>query len=203
MHVSTRTLAVLLLPTLLAVVPCSLAFAQATERVSVSSAGAQATAPLGSSAPSVSADGRYVAFASDATNLITGDTNGNRDVFVRDRATGATQRVSVSSNGAQGDFASSFPSISADGRYVAFESLAFNLVAGDTNSAADIFVRDREAGATGRVSVSSAGAQGERCRSISPRRSPPTAATSPSRAMPPTWSRETPTSVLTSSRAVL
>src|SRR5690606_11863360 len=110
--------------------------------------------------PSISADGRFVAFQSVATNLVPGDTNGNNDVFVHDRQTGVTQRVSVASDGAQGNGISTTASISADGRFVAFQSAASNLVPGDTNGATDVFVHDRQTGVTERVSVASDGAQG-------------------------------------------
>jgi Tol biopolymer transport system component len=114
-----------------------------TTRVSVSTTGAEANA--GSFAPSISANGRFVAFASEATNLVgSDDTNGFRDVFVHDRNTGTTTRVSVDSAGAEGDSVSFNPSISANGRFVAFESFATNLVAGDTNGEDDIFVHDRK-----------------------------------------------------------
>ncbi len=126
----------------------------ATERVSVDSGN------NGSYAYSISADGRCVAFSSDANNLVSGDTNGDSDVFVHDRQSGATERVSVDSAGAQGNLDSNSPSISADGRYVAFWGWASNLVSGDTNATADVFVHDRQNGATERVSVKSAGAQG-------------------------------------------
>ena len=129
-----------------------------TTRVSVSSAGAQGNGD--SSGQSVSADGRYVAFGSNASNLVGGDTNGTTDVFVHDNQTGETTRVSVSSAGVQGNGASGSPAISADGRYVVFFSLASTLVAGDTNGVSDIFVHDRLTGQTSRVSVSSSGLQG-------------------------------------------
>jgi RHS repeat-associated protein len=129
-----------------------------TTRVSVSSAGDQGN-NLSSSA-SISADGRYVTFETFATNLVAGDTNGYTDIFVRDRQTGETTRVSISSAGDQGNNLSSSASISADGRYVAFSSLSSNLVADDTNGYGDIFIRDRLTGETTRVSVSSSGAQG-------------------------------------------
>ena len=88
--------------------------------------------------------GRYVAFQSWARNLVGGDTNGWQDVFVHDLQSGTTERVSVDSSGAQGNGVSySRPSISADGRYVAFGSLASNLVEGDTNNALDP-LRQRE-----------------------------------------------------------
>jgi hypothetical protein len=108
----------------------------------------------------MSADGRFVAFASTATNLVAGDTNEGEDIFVRDRTAGQTTRVSVATGGAPADFASFSPSISADGRFVAFSSFAQNLVAGDTNLEQDVFVRDRATGQTTRVSVSSTGEQG-------------------------------------------
>src|SRR2546430_15507603 len=116
-----------------------------TERVRVWSAGTGANGNR--FAPAMSADGRFVAFASDATNLVGRDTNGAVDIFVHDRVTGATKRVSVSSTGAQANddsFAGFFaPAVSADGRFVAFSSDATNLVPGDTNGRTDVFVRDR------------------------------------------------------------
>jgi Tol biopolymer transport system component len=118
-------------------------------------------ADAGSAFPSISADGRYVAFSSIAANLTAGDTNGVEDVFVRDMARRLTGRVSVSSVGSQGGDASYAPSISGDGRYVAFSSDARNLVPGDTNSAVDVFLRDRRLGATHRVSLNSRGRQSE------------------------------------------
>jgi len=131
-----------------------------TTRVSVASGGAQANGP--SFDPSISADGRYVAFASLATNLVSGDTNDHRDIFVHDRQTGQTTRVSVASGGAQANGPSFDPSISADGRYVAFASNASNLVSGDTNNTGDIFVHDRQTGATTRVSIGPGGTQANR-----------------------------------------
>jgi len=128
------------------------------ERVSVSSSGAEADSI--SYLPAITPDGRTIAFQSEASNLVGGDTNDVVDIFVRDRQTGQTTRVSVSSSGAQSDERSDRPSISNDGRYVAFYSYATNLVANDTNEAYDAFVHDRQTGLTTRVSVSSAGAQG-------------------------------------------
>jgi Tol biopolymer transport system component len=137
----------------------SLAFPGTTERVSVDSAGNQAD--KGSECGAISGDGRYVAFTSPATNLVTGDTNDDSDIFVHDRQTGETTRVSVDSAGNQASDSSwSCPDISTDGRYVAFSSDAGNLVAGDTNGAEDVFVHDRQTGITERVSVDSAGNQG-------------------------------------------
>ena len=112
--------------------------------------------------------------------------NGFADVFVRDRKLHKTVRVSVGSAGVQGNGASYGPSISADGRYVAFVSAASNLVAGDTNGYADVFVRDRKLHKTYLVSVGSAGVQGNE-RQLPARRSPPTAATWRSTPMPATW----------------
>jgi Tol biopolymer transport system component len=133
------------------------AVGQETTRVDVDSAGAQADNSGDDCA--ISGDGRFVAFSSYADNLVAGDTNGTSDVFVHDRATGVTERVSVSSGGSEGNDRSMSPRISADGRFVAFQSLATNLVAGDTNGWGDIFVRDRTAGTTERVSVDSSGSQ--------------------------------------------
>ena len=131
-----------------------------TTRVSVASGGAQANGP--SFDPSISADGRYVAFASLATNLVSGDTNNKQDIFVHDRQTGQTTRVSVATGGGQANGNSSNPSISADGRYIAFDSDASNLVSGDTNNTGDIFVHDRQTGATTRVSIGPGGTQANR-----------------------------------------
>ena len=128
-----------------------------TTRVSVASDGTQGN--NGSGRLALSADGRYVAFVSLATNLVSGDTNGVMDTFVHDRQTGQTTRVSVASDGMQGNADSGFPSISADGRYVAFWSYASNLVSGDTNLVMDTFVHDRQTGQTTRVSVASDGTQ--------------------------------------------
>jgi Tol biopolymer transport system component len=109
----------------------------------------------------VSADGRYVAFASYATNLVNGDTNGSTaDIFVRDRQSGTTTRVSVRSNGAQANDTSLLPRMSFDGRFVAFMSNASNLVGGDTNHTTDVFVHDRQSGTTARMSISSGEVEG-------------------------------------------
>lgn len=121
---------------------------------------------LGSWDPSISTDGRFVAFTSRAPNLVPDDTNRTTDIFVRDRKTHSTERVSVSSSGAQADnelgstYAySEHPSISANGRFVVFESEADNLVQRDTNRHQDIFIHDRWTDRTARVNVSSAHAQ--------------------------------------------
>jgi hypothetical protein len=131
-----------------------------TELISVSSIGSQGNGFSGSGAVSVSADGAIVAFDSTSTNLVPGDTNGWLDIFVRDRSNGVTERVSVSTLGLEADAPSIAASLSADARYVAFESPATNLVGGDLNQCRDCFVRDRLAGTTERISVSSAGAEG-------------------------------------------
>jgi Tol biopolymer transport system component len=120
------------------------------QRVNVSATGAQATGLTVS--PTMSADGRYVAFTSDAA-LVSGDTNGVADIFVRDLRAGTTVRVSVAADGAQAAGASYAPMIGADGRYVVFGSDATNLVPGDTNGAADVFRRDLRTGTTVRVSL--------------------------------------------------
>jgi Tol biopolymer transport system component len=138
---------------LLAATPAA-AGATVTERVSVDSAGAQATgSSLGSA---VSADGRYVAFLSDAPNLVAGDFNATFDIFVHDRQTDATERVSVNSAGGEADAGSFTPAISANGRHVAFQSSASNLVVGDSNGTVDIFIHDRQTDTTERASVNSA-----------------------------------------------
>ncbi|MBL8767023.1 MAG: hypothetical protein JNL94_06655 [Planctomycetes bacterium] len=109
----------------------------------------------------MSAAGRYVAFTSRASNLVPADTNDVEDIFVRDRRTGETTRISVSSTGAQSNGASVFPSMSANGRYVSFHSWANNLVDGDANGVADVFVHDRTSGLTIRVSVDSLGTEAD------------------------------------------
>jgi Tol biopolymer transport system component len=129
-----------------------------TTRVSLTSAGTQGN--QGSYNPSISADGRYVAFWSWASNLVGEDTNGTWDVFVHDRITGETQRISVASDGTQGNGRSTRSSISGDGSYVVFDSLASNLVDGDTNGVEDVFVHDMRSGETQRISVVSDGTQG-------------------------------------------
>jgi Tol biopolymer transport system component len=129
-----------------------------TERVSIATGGAQANSDSYGT-PSLSANGRYVAFESNASNLVPADTNNSIDVFVHDRQTGTTERVSVASDGSQGNSDSNAPVISGDGRFVAFQSASSNLVAGDTDSALDVFVHDRLTGMTRRVSVATDGTQ--------------------------------------------
>jgi Tol biopolymer transport system component len=130
-----------------------------TERVSVASDGSQATA--GSVDTSITPDGRYIAFGSFANNLVANDTNGRMDIFVHDRTTGTTERVSVATDGTQGDADSNRPAISSDGRYIVFLSWATTLVPNDTNGVEDIFVHDRSLGTTTRVSVAADGTEGD------------------------------------------
>lgn len=106
---------------------------------------------------SISADGRYVAFWSGASDLVSGDGNGHQDVFVRDLRTKHTVRASVDTAGGDANGDSFYPTISGDGRYVAFASRATDLVAGDAGTTEDIFVRDLQAGTTTRVTVDTAG----------------------------------------------
>ncbi len=131
-----------------------------------------------SKSPAISADGRYVAFASEASNLVPGDeascsdgvSSWNcADIFVKDMKTGEIEMVSTSSDGNQGNWFSETPSISADGRYVAFTSYASNLIPGDGDACdtgngfrncADVFVKDRETGLTRRISVTPEGVEG-------------------------------------------
>lgn len=131
-----------------------------TERVSVSSAGIGANGI--SWAHMISPDGRYVLFDSSGTNLVTGDTNGVADIFLRDRQLGTTELVSLGSTGTQGNGDSNWcASLTPDARFVVFGSLATNLVPGDTNGLADLFLRDRLNGTTERLSVSTTGLQGD------------------------------------------
>ncbi|MPZ54568.1 MAG: hypothetical protein GEU79_17895, partial [Acidimicrobiia bacterium] len=127
-----------------------------TISVSINSRGDQAD--MGSFMPAISADGRYIAFSSNATNLVPGDTNNTFDIFVHDTETGDTIRVSVNSDGVDGNSGSYGPGISADGRYVSFQSHATNLVPGDTTGdESDVFLHDIESGETSRLSVHSDG----------------------------------------------
>lgn len=139
-----------------------------TERVSVNTAGDQGNAGIfGSFARhSMSADGRYLAFCTDSTNLVPDDTNGVLDVFVHDRLTGITERVSVDSAGVEANQGSYNPSLSADGRYVAFDSTASNLVPNDTNGTHDVFLFDRDTRITTRISVNSAGEEADKGSNI-------------------------------------
>ena len=131
--------------------------AQETARVNVDSSGTPSNSNAYDCA--ISADGRFVAFATYADNLVAGDTNRKSDVFVHDRATGVTERVSVRGDGTEANGSSDSPKLSADGRFVAFQSDATNLVDGDTSARTDVFVRDRELGTTERVNVDSSGVE--------------------------------------------
>ena len=131
----------------------------ATVRVSVNSLGGEANGP--SSRPSISSDGRFVAFESDADNLVPNDVNQLRDVFVHDLLTGTTVLASAGLSGAASNGASERASIAASGRFVAFESVADNLVPADANGCADVFVRDTLSGVTTRASVDSSGLEGD------------------------------------------
>lgn len=140
--------------------PGGLAFAAPGDitRVSVASGGTEGNEM--SRWPEISDDGNYVVFESYASNLVSNDTNNEPDIFVHNRQTGITERVSVADNEAQANsWSESDLAISKDGRYVAFVSMASNLVSGDTNGILDVFVRDRLLGQTKRVSVNSNGAQ--------------------------------------------
>lgn len=125
--------------------------------VDVSSASVVSNA--GGIAHHMSRDGRFVCFASNADNLVAGDSNGVSDTFLRDLTMGTTIRVSVSSAGVQGNNYSDNCAVSDDGRYVAFRSRASNLVASDTNGSEDCFLRDTVMNTTTRVNVTTAGAQ--------------------------------------------
>src|SRR5512146_1604800 len=154
------TVRILILICLVTVLPGGMALAAPGDitRVSVSSSGAQGNDM--SRWPQISSDGNYVAFVSDASNLVSDDTNGTTDVFVRNLQTGVTERVSLADDESQANSWSELQvAISRDGRFVAFQSNASNLVSGDTNSIMDVFVRDRQLGTTTRVSVDSSGAQ--------------------------------------------
>src|SRR4051812_19545903 len=127
--------------------------AGSTSRVSVTTAGEEGHGGFDCGAtPAISGDGRYVVFVSDAGDLVPGDTNGQPDVFVRDRVASTTRRVSVSSSGAEADGNSFDPAISADGRLVAFTSGATNLVDGEFLSDSHVYVHELATGRTEWVS---------------------------------------------------
>ena len=137
-----------------------------TERVSVDSrarqsAGAESDGVLDTNfgPPAITPDGRYVAFASSASNLVKGDKNNAVDIFLRDRLLGTTERVTAVGRKTVANAESSFPAISPDGRFIAFQSFADNLVPNDTNFTSDVFLLDRQAGTVARVSVTSTGEQ--------------------------------------------
>ncbi|WP_319523071.1 C1 family peptidase [uncultured Desulfosarcina sp.] len=133
-----------------------------TASVEIASLASDGTQGTGSSAaPGISGDGRYVAFHSFAADLVEDDTNGTADVFVHDRQTGLTVRVSITDDGEEVDGASTCPSIDADGRYVVFESSATNLVDNDTNASKDVFIYDCRERIVERVSHSTSGTEGD------------------------------------------
>ena len=132
---------------------------ETTSRVSVGVGGEESNGR--SFVARISANGRFVAFGSVATNLVLDDTNGTRDIFVRDLKKGTTTIVSVASSGEQSDRLSRLPSISANGRFIAFSSFAGNLVDGDTQSGVEVYVHDRKKGRTTKVSVDASGADGD------------------------------------------
>jgi Tol biopolymer transport system component len=129
-----------------------------TERVSVASDGTEGNSF--SFSPEISADGRFVTYYSSASNLVPGDTNDTSDIFLFDRQTNTTERVSVASDGTEGNDSSSVPAISADGRLVTYQSVASNLVPGDTNGTYDIFLFDQQTNTTERLSVARDGTEG-------------------------------------------
>ncbi|MGD1704205.1 TolB family protein [Dapis sp. BLCC M229] len=130
-----------------------------TTRISVDSLGNQSNAA--SVNPTISADGRFIVFESDATNLVMGDINNARDIFLHDTLTGITAQISKNSLGDRANFSSFNPTISADGRFIAFDSFATNLVAGDTNNTRDVFWHDTLTGITSSISVDALGNQGD------------------------------------------
>jgi Tol biopolymer transport system component len=149
---------ILVLLALVTSTACTAVRTKGTQRVSVGVNGMEAN--LSSKEPSISANGRYVAFASDASNLVDGDYNGVTDIFVRDLVKNTIARVSVSSAGIEGDKASYWPFISSDGRYVTFTSDADNLVESDTNGVGDVFVHDKQTGETQLISRTTDGTIG-------------------------------------------
>ncbi len=136
-----------------------------TTRISNGPAGAQGSGTSSQSA--ISPDGRYVVFASDAADLVANDTNGIADIFLRDRDSSTTTRVSLTAAGteAMGPGAFGHPSVSADGRYVVFHGLSATVVTGDTNDGEDVFLRDRTAATTVRVNLGPGGVQATTSRS--------------------------------------
>ena len=136
-----------------------------TARVSISSGAEEAN--TASFNPTIHADGRFIAFASTANNLVSDDANIHKDIFVHDWALDQTERVSISTAGLEANADSANPSISGDGRFVVFESTASNLVPGDNNNSSDIFLHDRETHSTTRVSLSYGGNQADRA-SVNP-----------------------------------
>lgn len=125
---------------------------RSVESISIAANGVQGNND--SEEPRISSDGRFVAFVSDASNLVANDRNGLGDAFLYDRVTRSIQRVNVSNSGAESNGFTFPPAISGDGRYVAFQSLASNLAVSDTNRNSDLFVYDRTTKTTERLSIS-------------------------------------------------
>ncbi len=136
-------------------VKAKLGFHWPIDRISTDSAGVESS--KGGWTPTMSADGRYIAFDSNSSNLAPGDTNDTWDVYIRDTQTGTTTRVSTDSSGTEGNNASWWASISPDGRYVTFASYASNLVAGDDNDESDVFLKDTQTGTVTRISEDAVG----------------------------------------------
>jgi Tol biopolymer transport system component len=132
---------------------------RSTTRVSIGPKGRESNGLSYTYVPSISADGRFVTFASQATNLVPYDKNKAQDIFVHDRLTRQTRRVSVGRHGEEANGSSFHAVISGNGRYVAFHSSASNLVEGDTNGFSDVFIHDRSTSKTRRVSVGQHGEQ--------------------------------------------
>lgn len=127
-------------------------------RINLGSGGVEANQDSGH--PTISRDGRYIAYESAATNLVSTANNGMYHIFVYDTLAHTTVQASKTTGGVQGNGSSSYPAISNDGRFISFTSLATNLVTGDTNGRPDVFRRDVVSNTTIRVSVTNAGAQG-------------------------------------------
>lgn len=128
-----------------------------TERVSVASDGTEGNGELGDEFPSISGDGRFVAFTSRASNLVPGDSNGSSDIFVYDRDTGTTQRTTIGFDGTEANGNSRRATLSADGKFLVFVSDAWNLVPEDANASFDVFRQDLQTGAIERISIASNG----------------------------------------------
>ena len=128
-----------------------------TKRINLAANGNQANGS--SDLGDISDDGRYISYTSDASNLVPDDSNGQSDIFVYDLTTNSTQRINLANNGTQANGDSSSSSLSSDGRYIAYESTASNLVTNDTNGQSDIFVYDLLESTTERVDVNSDGIQ--------------------------------------------
>lgn len=132
-----------------------------TGKTTLLSKGKNGQGNAGSFDPDISGYGKFVVYESRATNLVGNDTNGRQDVFMRDLKSNTTSRINVKTNGGQatgGD--SGNPTVSATGRFVVYDSLAKNLIKSDTNKSSDVFIRDRQARTTKRVSIRNGGGQG-------------------------------------------